>query len=91
MPKLTDKENRDRLDNDVQTILVSKFYPYTRAYQIIRELGYNTYGFDDNGDEYYRFRQFNPGSFRTRPRYKTIDSSSKPGVKFIIEFDSSWD
>jgi len=86
MPIFSRTLNDNRVDDNVQSILVSKFYSLDSAFRIIKELKYMTYGFEDDGGEYFRFRQFNPGSFRSKPKYKTIDSSHKPGVKFIIEY-----
>lgn len=87
MPILTENQNSLRINNNVQSVLVSKFYNLNSAYRIIKELGYNTFGFHDDGGDYFRFRQFNPGSFRNYyPGYRTIDSSFKPGVKYIIEY-----
>lgn len=87
MPKLTIKQNNKRINDNVQSILINKFYPYHSVFRIIEELGYNSFGFEDDGGDYYRFRQFNPGSFRNRPCYKIIDSEQKSGVKFVIEYD----
>jgi len=87
MPMLTKEENDLRINNDVQSVLINKFYSLASAYRILKELGYNSFGFHDDGGDHFRFRQFNPGSFRNYyPSYKTINSNLKPGVKYVIEY-----
>lgn len=86
MPKLSKFDEWNRKNDNVQSVLVSKFYNLYKSKEIVKEMGYNIDRFDDPpGGDYYRFRQFNPGSFRSRPKYKTVESH-KPGVLFIIEY-----
>ena len=92
MPKLTEKQNKSRVNNKVQSVLISRNYdrfgssdPTPDIEDIIDMLGYNIY-FVDVDKEYYRVRQFNPGSFRKNPKYMTIRSELLDGVLYVVEY-----
>lgn len=86
MPNLTLYRNENRINNNVQSILISRNH-YTRNQVpfIINHLGYNLNRIDTSKD-YFRVRQFNPGSFRKNPKYITVSSKIIPYVKMVIEY-----
>ncbi len=69
--------------SEVQSVLISKdYYPnIDDAINKIHDMGFNTdYGIDE-GEHYWRFRQFPPSK-----KNKHITKTISKGVKFIIEF-----
>lgn len=86
MPELNNYQNNIRVNDHVQSILVSKsMYKITDVCPIVRALGYNCFYIDNSG-MYYRVRQFNPDLLRKNPKYKILKSSLVDGVEFVIQF-----
>lgn len=85
MPKISERRSNQRRDDNVQSVLISRTYDFRDIEDILDMLGFN-YNPVDITKDYYRIRQFNPGSFRIDPQYKTVNSSLLEGVKFVIEY-----
>lgn len=85
MPILTAKQNKARVNDDVQSVLVSREFKLEDLEDIMDLIGYN-YWYVDPTKNYWRIRQFNPGSFREDPQYKTVASKTFYGIKFIVEY-----
>ena len=74
-----------RVNDHVQSVLVSKkYYKVADVPVVVKALGYNCFYIDDKGD-YYRVRQFNP-DLRKNARYKTIPSTRATGVEYVIQY-----
>lgn len=86
MPLLNKKQNDSRVNNSVHSIIFDrKFYNKQDIPILLKLLGYNNNPIYTTKN-FYRVRQFNPGSFRYQPQYITKSSKYYPSIDFIIEY-----
>ena len=86
MPELTESQNAVRQNDNVQSLIFERSIYNKKDVKVMTQaLGYN-FWYIDTTDRFYRVRQFNPGSFRSRPKYKNIRSTTIPGVEYVIEY-----
>lgn len=86
MPKLTQYQESMRINNHVQSVLLSKDnYSLADVCVVVNAIGFNCFYVDDK-IRFYRVRQFNPGSLRKNPKYKIIKSDRFAGIEFVIEY-----
>lgn len=81
---LTTRQEQQRKNDRVQSVLISRDYRIEDVRDIIDLLGYNLFNIDITKN-YYRVRQFNPG-LHTKPRYKTVKCKLLDGVEYVIEY-----
>jgi hypothetical protein len=86
MPLLTKKQNDARINNNVHTILFNRnIFSKNDVNKLLDLLGYNKNPIHTTKN-FYRVRQFNPGSFRSHPKYFTVLHKNIPGIEFVIEY-----
>ena len=83
--KLTKSQNNKRKNDSVQSVLIPKYYGLENVCDVIKKLGYNCTYIDEDKN-YFRVRQFNPGSFRAEPRYATVNEKKYKDILLVIEY-----